>query len=152
MKIILAASGGGHLEQIKQLDSLKEEHTVRYLVTKSKANRAMQGALFVPEYRNNLPLPVKMFDFFRVYAVSLFLILRERPDVVISTGAAATYPICWLQKKMRRKRVIYIESFARKTSGSKTGQRVYKFADSFIVQREELLSVYPTAIYGGMIY
>ena len=80
------------------------------------------------------------------------MILRERPDVVISTGAAATYPICWLQKKMRRKRVIYIESFARKTSGSKTGQRVYKFADSFIVQREELLSVYPTAIYGGMIY
>lgn len=152
MRIILAASGGGHLEQIKQLDSLKDEHTVRYLVTKSKTNRTMRDVLFVPEYRNNLPLPVKLFDFFRIYVVSLFLVLREKPDVIISTGAAATYPICWFQKKLRHKKVIYIESFARKTSGSKTGKMVYKFADSFIVQRKELLSVYPNAVYGGMIY
>lgn len=151
MKIILAASGGGHLEQIKQLDSLKEEHTVRYLVTKTKVNRSMKDALFIPQFRNSLRFK-RCIDFLCICVCSFFLILKERPDVIISTGAAATYPICWLQKKLRHKKVIYIESFARKTSGSKTGRMVYKFADSFIVQRKELLSVYPNAIYGGMIY
>lgn len=152
MKIILAASGGGHLEQIKQLDSLKEEHTVRYLVTKNKVNRSAKEYLFVPEFRNNRSFVIKAFDLFRIFAMSFFLILKERPDVVISTGAAATYPICWFQKKLRHKKVIYIESFARKAGGSKTGLMVYKFADSFVVQRKELLSVYPKAVYGGMIY
>ncbi len=151
MKIILAASGGGHLEQIKQLDSLKEEHTVRYLVTKGGVNQSLDGALFLPPFRNSHRVG-RWFDFFRVCISSFFLILKEKPDVVICTGAAATYPFCWLQKKLRHKKVIYIESFARKTSGSKTGKMVYQFADSFIVQRKELLSVYPNAIYGGMIY
>lgn len=151
MKIILAASGGGHLEQIKQLDSLKDEHTVKYLVVKSKVNRSFDGALFLPEFRNSYHVR-RLFDFFRVCVSSFFMILKEKPDVVICTGAAATYPFCWLQKKLRHKKVIFIESFARKTDGSKTGKMVYKFADSFVVQRKELLSVYPNAIYGGMIY
>lgn len=151
MKIILAASGGGHLEEIRQLDSLKQEHTVLYLVTNSKVNRSVQGALYVPVYRNSLRFR-RCFDFLRIWVRSFFLILKEKPDVVISTGPAAMYPICWLQKKLRHKKVIYIESFARKTSGSKTGKLVYKFADHFIVQNEELLSVYPNAIYGGMVF
>lgn len=151
MKIILAASGGGHLEEIRQLDSLKDEHIVRYLVSDSEINRLFEGYLLLPDFRNSLRFR-RVLDFLRVSIHSFFLILREKPDVIISTGAAATYPICWLQKKMRHKKVIFIESLARKTSGSKTGKLVYKFADHFIVQNEELLSVYPNAIYGGMVF
>lgn len=151
MKIILAASGGGHLEQIKQLDSLKDDNDVLYLVTKNGANRDMDNVLFVPRYRNNTRL-LKYLDFLRILVKSLYYILRVRPDAVISTGAAATYPICWLQKKLMRKKVVYIESFARKTDGSKTGRMVYKFADHFIIQRKELQAVYPKAIFGGLIF
>lgn len=151
MKIILAASGGGHLEQIKQLDSLKENHSVAYLVTKNKVNSKNKDMLFVPEYQNNYKIK-KYFDFVRIFITSFFILIKIRPDVVISTGAAATYPVCWLQKKLFGKKVIYIETFARKTSGSKTGKMVYRFADYFIVQRMELLKIYPNAIYGGMIY
>ncbi len=151
MKIILAASGGGHLEEIKQLDSLKEEHTVCYLIAENEIKQSLDNLLLLPPFRNSYRVR-RMFDFLHICICSLFLILKEKPDVVICTGAAATYPFCWLQKKMRHKKVIYIESFARKTDGSKTGKMVYKFADHFIVQRKELLSVYPNAIYGGMVF
>ena len=151
MKIILAASGGGHLEQIKQLDSLKEGNTVRYLIAESEIKQPLDDVIILPSFRNSYRVR-RILDFLRICVYSFFLILKEKPDVVICTGAAATYPFCWFQKKLRHKKVIFIESFARKNDGSKTGKMVYKFADYFIVQRKELLTVYPNAIYGGMIY
>ena len=151
MKIILTASGGGHLEQLKQLDSLKNENEIIYLVAKNKVNRSMKNVQFVPEYRTETKIK-KYYDLLKIFIVSYIFLKKQKPDVVISTGVAATFPICWLQKKVFKKKVIYIESFAKKTSGSKTGLMVYKFADYFIIQWEELKTVYPKAIYGGMIY
>jgi hypothetical protein len=51
-----------------------------------------------------------------------------------------------------KKKVIFIESFAKRNSPTKTGKQVYKFADHFIVQWEEMKEFYPNAIVGGMIY
>ena len=51
-----------------------------------------------------------------------------------------------------RKKIIYIESFARVDNASLTGKLFYKIADVFIVQWEELLKIYPKAIYGGGIF
>lgn len=150
-KILLAATGGGHLEQIKQLDGLRKDHTVRYLIDNNRVNRKNKEAYHIPEYRVERKL-IKYIDMTRIFFVSFFVLLRYRPDVVISTGAGTTYPVCWLQKKFFHKKVIFIESFARRTEGSKTGLSVYKFADHFIIQWESLKDVYPKAIYGGMIY
>lgn len=150
-KIILAASGGGHLEQIKQLNALEDEYDLIYLVAKSKVNKNWAGAKFVPEYHTETKIK-KYFELIGIFCVSLILLIRTHPYAVISTGAAATFPICFLQKKLFKKKVIYIESFAKKTSGTKTGMQVYKFADSFVIQWEELRNVYPNAIYGGQIY
>ncbi len=151
MKIVLTASGGGHLEQIKQLQVLSDENEILYLVAKNEVNKSMQGVYFVPEYRTEKKIG-KFFDLIRIFFASFKFLKKHKPDVVISTGAGVTYPLCWLQKKWFRKKVIYIESFARRTSPSKTGKKVYKFADHFIVQWESMLELYPNAIYGGMIY
>ncbi|WP_191976308.1 hypothetical protein [Limosilactobacillus reuteri] len=51
-----------------------------------------------------------------------------------------------------KKKVIYIESFARITTPSLTGKILYHFADLFIVQWKELLKVYPKAKYFGGIF
>jgi UDP-N-acetylglucosamine:LPS N-acetylglucosamine transferase len=77
--------------------------------------------------------------------------LKEKPDTIISTGALVTFPICLLGKLMR-KRIIYIESFARVDTASLTGKLMYRIADLFIVQWEELLKIYPKAMYGGGIF
>lgn len=151
MKIVLTATGGGHLEQIKQLKDLGKDNEVRFLVAKNSVNDSLQGCDFLPEYRTEKKL-ARIFDLIKIFISSYKYLKKFRPDAVISTGAGMTYPICWLQKKIFKKKVIYIESFARRTSASKTGKRVYKFADYFVVQWESMLEVYPNAIYGGMIY
>ena len=149
--VLLTATGGGHLEQLKQLDLLKQWYDLVYVVAKSKVNRTMKGVLFVSDFRNHRKI-MKYFDMVRIFAKSFFILLRKKPDVVISTGAASTYGLCWLQKKVFRKKVIFIESFADRYQGTVTGDKVYRFADHFVVQWEELLNTYPDAVYGGMIY
>lgn len=82
---------------------------------------------------------------------SIKIFCKEKPDVVISTGVLATIPIC-LIAKMKGKKLIYIESFAKTNSPTLTGKLLYKYADQFYVQWEEMLKVYPNAIYKGGIY
>jgi len=89
--------------------------------------------------------------FIGTFVKSLYILIKEKPDVIISTGALATFPVCLLGKILRKK-IIYIESFARVETASLTGKLVYPFADEFIVQWEEMLLIYPKAKYGGGIF
>ena len=79
------------------------------------------------------------------------IFMKENPDIVISTGALATIPMCIIAKLFRKK-IIFIESFAKINSPTLTGKLVYKFADQFYVQWEKMKEFYPNAIYKGGIY
>ncbi|MVX63216.1 polysaccharide biosynthesis protein [Clostridium chromiireducens] len=79
------------------------------------------------------------------------IFLKEKPDVIISTGALATIPMCLLAKIFKRK-LIFIESFAKVNSPTLTGRLLSRFADQFYVQWKDMLKVYPYAIYKGGIY
>ena len=83
--------------------------------------------------------------------ISLKIFFKEKPDVVISTGVLATIPMCLICKLFKRK-LIYIESFAKVTSPTLSGKLLYKYADRFYVQWESMLKIYPKAIYLGGIY
>ena len=55
-------------------------------------------------------------------------------------------------RKIFRKKLIYIESFAKVNTPTLTGKLIYKFADQFYVQWRDMLKIYPEAIYRGGIY
>jgi UDP-N-acetylglucosamine:LPS N-acetylglucosamine transferase len=82
---------------------------------------------------------------------SLKIWIKEKPDVVITTGTLVVLPMAFLAIIFRKK-LIYIETFARVYDGSRAGKLMYKYADLFIVQWETLKKVYPNAVYGGSIY
>ena len=82
---------------------------------------------------------------------SFFIYIKERPDVVITTGVLAMIPICLLAKLFRKK-LIYIESFAKVTSPTETGKFLYRYADRFYVQWESMLEIFPDAVCLGGIY
>ena len=82
---------------------------------------------------------------------SLWLFIKERPDVVICTGVLAMSPMCLIMK-MFGKKLIYIESFAKVTSPTLTGKLLYKYADQFYVQWESMKEFYPDALCLGGIY
>jgi len=59
-------------------------------------------------------------------------------------------PICAMAKLLRSK-VIFIETGSRIHALSTTGRIVYRFADLFFVQWQELMRVCPLAIYAGRL-
>ena len=84
---------------------------------------------------------------------SLFYLLKYNPDVIITTGANTAAAMCCLGKIFGKK-VIYIESFAKRTSPTVTGKMIYKLHaySVFVVQWETMLKFYPKAVYWGGIY
>lgn len=151
MKIVFAASSGGHLEQLLMLKPLMEKYE-SILVTEKTEYSA--GKLDVKTYymrqinrKEPLFLPKLIGNSFR----ALRIILREHPKVMITTGVLAIIPLALLMKLFGGK-LIYLESFAKVTSKTLSGKLLYKFADQFYVQWEEMLELYPKAIYKGGIY
>ncbi len=76
---------------------------------------------------------------------------KERPKLIISSGAAVAVPFFYLGKLFGA-RLIYIEVFDRINTGTMTGKMVYPITDQFIVQWEEMKKVYPKAVNLGSIF
>lgn len=150
-KYCFAASMGGHLEEIACLKEIAKEND-SFLVTEKGG---FQEINFCNKTRHVLQINRKertfLIKFVVLFVQSLKILLEEKPDCIISTGALATFPICVLGK-MFGKKVIYIESFARVDEPSLTGKLMYHVADLFIVQWKEMMEFYPNAIYGGGIF
>src|SRR5512136_1632400 len=82
---------------------------------------------------------------------ALVALVRTRPRAIISTGPGIAVPACILAKCLGVK-VIYIETGSRVFALSTSGKIISRFADLFLVQWEELLSLYPKAIYAGRLF
>ena len=150
-KICFAASSGGHLEEISRLKDIASQYDSFLLTEKGGFNEInfCDKTIYVSQINRKEPL--FLFKFIGLFARSLHILIKEKPDCIISTGALATYPICLLGK-FAKKKIIYFESFARVDSPSLTGKLMYKVADIFIIQWEELKQFFPNAIYGGGIF
>ena len=83
--------------------------------------------------------------------VALRVLRKEKPDLVISSGAAVAVPFFYIAKLMGKK-LIYIEVFDRIDKPTLTGKLVYPIVDEFIVQWDEMKKVYPKAINLGSIF
>lgn len=151
VKICFAASSGGHYEQLLMLKPLMEKYDSFVLTEKTDYVSAVKGQkmyYLLQVNRREKSFIVRMiWNAFR----SLWIYLKENPDVVVCTGVLAMIPMCLLAKLFGKK-LIYIESFAKVTSGTETGKLLYRFADEFYVQWEPMLEVYPKAVYLGGIY
>lgn len=150
-KYCFAASMGGHLEEIACLKEIAKEND-SFLVTEKGG---FQEISFCKKSRYVLQINRKektfLIKFIILFIESLKILLEEKPDCIISTGALATFPICLLGKMMGKK-IVYIESFARVDEPSLTGKLMYHIADLFIVQWKEMMEFYPNAVYGGGIF
>lgn len=150
-KICFTASTGGHFEQLMMLKPLMDKYD-SFIVTEKTGYSVIKDDRKV-YYLKQVNRHEKAFIFKMIANTftSLNIFIKEKPDVVISTGALATIPMCVLSKIFRKK-IIFIESFAKVTSPTLTGKLVYKFADQFYVQWEQMKEYYPDAIFKGGIY
>lgn len=151
-KLCLACSVGGHLTQMTQLSSLYKNYEYFYVTENTELTRDMakKEKIYFLKLINR-----KMLSFVLLFIINTFLsiriLIKEKPDVIISTGVLSAVPICILGKIFGKK-LIYIESFAKMDSPTISGRVLYPFADLFIVQWESMLKYYPKAVNGGSIY
>ena len=152
LKICFAASTGGHFEQLMMLKPLMKKYD-SFILTE-KTDYEVKNNDNIKIYKvNQVNRKQKLFviNMFINSIKSCVIFLKEKPDLVITTGVLAMIPMC-LIAKLFRKKLIYIESFAKISSPTLTGKFLYKYADRFYVQWEKLLDIYPNAIYKGGIY
>lgn len=148
LKVCLSCSVGGHLKQLLKLAPAWERYD-HYFVMMHKpiidSFASKENVFFLIDPKRN--------PFFFIINViqSVYLFLRKRPDVVISTGAGVAIATCYIAKLFRR-RVIYIEDWCVVEKPSFTGRLLYPVADLFIIQRMRLKKFYPKAVYGGELF
>jgi UDP-N-acetylglucosamine:LPS N-acetylglucosamine transferase len=81
---------------------------------------------------------------------SLFILIRIRPDAVISAGPAISVPVSVLGKLLGA-RIVFIESSSRIQHPSLTGRLMYRWADLFFVQWQQLQKELPRAVFAGRL-
>ena len=152
-KVMFICSVGGHLTQMLQMKKIFNEYDYVLITEKTDVTKEMKDKYNI-EYlvygsRNYLFSYIFKFSFNIIK--SLILFIKYRPKTIITTGTHTAVPMCYIGKLFRRK-IIYIESFAKRTSPTLSGKMIYPIADIFIVQWESMLSIYPKAKYFGPIY
>jgi UDP-N-acetylglucosamine:LPS N-acetylglucosamine transferase len=148
LKICLAASAGGHLSQLlKTADSWQAYETFFITTTEVVRNKLNRfGEVYVVgECNREHPLRV-----LKVFWQTLKAMRREKPDVVISTGAAAGCMACFLGKYMGAK-VVWMDSITNVERLSLSGRMVRIIADLFLVQWPELVRRYDNVEYAGAV-
>ncbi len=153
--IMLIANSGGHLSELMQLRDTFSMYTHCLITEKNPStvniNKEVDGRVYFVKSVSRKSLlkfiPVFMLNIIK----SLILVIKEKPDIIITTGASIAVPFCYWAKLFRKK-IIFIESYANINNPTLTGRIVYPISDLFIIQWQELKRFYPKAVYIGGVY
>jgi len=149
IKILFCSSSGGHLAHLYMLKPFWENKE-RFWVTfdKEDAKSLLSNEKFYPcYYPTNRNIKNLVCNIILAWKV----LRKEKPDLIISSGAAIAVPFFYLGKLFGAK-LVYIEVFDRMNKPTVTGRMVYPITDKFIVQWEEMKKVYRKAVNLGSIF
>lgn len=147
MKICLVCDAGGHLTELLELIDAFNSHQIFLVTFRDVFTANFPNAYLLKEQKSFiLNILVYMFEL-------LVIFIKEKPDVIASTGSYIAIPAFFLGKFFFRVRLIFVESVAQVTSPSLTGRIVYPIAHLFFVQWESLLDKYgkKAQYFGGLI-
>ncbi len=154
-KALFISSTGGHFSEMMMLKPMFEEFDYHIITEKTNTTKSLKDT-----YGKKIDFLVYgtkdhklTYGFKVVYNTlkSLMLFIKIKPDIVITTGTHTAVPMCYIAHLLKKK-VVFIETFANVTTPTMSGKIVYKIADLFIVQWEELKEIYPNAIYLGGVF
>jgi hypothetical protein len=148
LKVCLAASAGGHLTQLLKLAQSWAECRAFFVTTSDTVAGVLQkrGSVYVVGECNRR----QPFKVIKVLYECIKIVVKERPDVIISTGAAAGCMVCFLGK-LRGAKVLWVDSITNTEKLSLSGRLVRHIADLFLVQWPELADKYKNTEYAGAI-
>jgi len=142
-KICIVSSCGGHLTEVRMLKSVYEKYDHFYVVNEEIMLPAdMEGrTYFIRHSERDLLFFVNLWEAWRI-------LRRERPSLILSTGAGPVVPFA-IVGKLFGIRTVFVESLARIVRPSLTGRIMYYLSDRFFYQWAELEHFFPRAVHGG---
>lgn len=150
-RVLAVSSGGGHWAELRRLRPAWESASVTYVVTSAKYRHELTDDPHGPDGR--LPRFAVVPDANKDQKVRmlwlalsmLVVVLRSRPDVVVSTGAAPGYFALRFGKWLGA-RTIWIDSIANAEELSLSGRLARPHSDLWLTQWDHL------AQDGGPVY
>ena len=142
----IVSTSGGHLTEVLTLERAFGRHR----------------HFFVINDRIDLPPEMARRTYFIIHAerspkvlvnfVEAWRILRrERPHVILSTGAGPAVPFAIVGRMLFGTRVIFVEIITRLSRPSLTGRLMYWLAHDFYYQWPGLERSFPRAVHGGPV-
>lgn len=146
MKVCIVSSCGGHLTEVRCLKPAYELFEHFYVLNdKAVLPADMKGnTFFIAHSERDWKILLNLWEAFRV-------LWREKPDVILSTGAGPVVPFAIVGRLFFRTRVIFVETITRINRPSLTGRIMYWLAQDFMYQWESLRPFFPKAQHGGSL-
>lgn len=148
-RVLMVCSSGGHLAQLLRLRTWWE-HQERTWVTfdTRDAESSLAGERVVI---GHFPTTRNIPNLLRNAVLAVRMLLRDRPDVIVSNGAGLAVPFFWVGWLLRIPSV-WVEVYDRIDSATMTGRLVRPVASLFCVQWPEQARVYPGATVIGPVW
>lgn len=140
-KVLLVCSSGGHLAQLWSLAPWWRRHDREWVTfDKPDSISLLRDEKTVWAHH---PTTRNLANLARNLRLAWRILRRDRPDVVVSNGAAVAFPFFLVARLLRVPRV-YIEIYERFDSfPTLTGRLCYRLSDLFLLQWEEQRRLYP---------
>lgn len=136
MKIALVCSHGGHLTEMQFLMDAFKEKNLFFITYKSPRTEKLPYSKYLIDN-----IGTSYLKMLRAFAKTFCILVKEKPDVIVSTGSEIAIPAFYIAKLLGIK-TIYVESWCRINTPSRTGKIVYPISDVFLVQWPQLLNKY----------
>ena len=151
-KVMFVCNSGGHLTEMLKLEKVINNYDYLIITENTVLTKKYKDKykIKLTKYMSRKNIISYSFNGIINCIASIYNIIKFNPQIIVSTGACIGAIYCFIGKFLRKK-IIYIESASRIDTLSSTGKVMYKIADKFYVQWEELEQKYGKAEYLGRL-
>lgn len=153
-RVIFTSSSGGHLTELLKLEKIFSEYEYLLVTEKTEVTEKLSNKYNIEYLKYGSRFYFLKYIFVFLYNIfkCIYIVIKFKPETVVTTGAHTGGILCYVAKILKPKtKIIYIESLAKTQSLSMTGKNVYKIADKFYVQWQNLANMYEKAEYIGRL-
>jgi UDP-N-acetylglucosamine:LPS N-acetylglucosamine transferase len=146
-RILAVASGGGHWVQLLRLRRAFDGCNVVYVSTNPDYKQSLNGEKLYTVTDASMWEKLKLV---KMLFEMLFVMIRVRPDVILSTGAAPGFAAILIGKLFGAK-TIWIDSIANSEELSNSGKKIGKLADLWLTQWPHLAKEGGPSYWGSIL-
>jgi UDP-N-acetylglucosamine:LPS N-acetylglucosamine transferase len=151
LDVMLVCTAGGHLLQLWTLRDVWEGYNHAWVVASHQGTDVESLLSEETVHLAHSPADRSIKNLIRNLGMAWRLLGRTRPVLILTTGAAVAVPFAWVAR-LRRIKVVYVESLARAETPSLSCRLIAPVATRVYVQWPELQSKLPRARYAGTVF